>query len=130
MSEIMDITFEKKGNHIKGKSLISKPYLISCNNENIFNSNNITKTIRNDSTKKSNLDFKMSVKTTNNKSFMLRPKNKKVNLENVNKIISKNLKYNIGNSFIDDEKKTSKIKNNKINGKNSNNPFHTRIRSF
>ena len=131
MSEKFGIGIEKKGNHIKGKSSMSKPYLISFNKENIFNSHNVTKSNRNETPNINGKELRISVKTINNKSFVLRQKNKKINHEKINKIISKKLIYNNGNSFIHDKKKISKNKSNKINeSKLSKNPFHSRIKSF
>ena len=125
----------KKGKHIKGKLSMPKPsYLISFNNENIFNSQNVEKPNKNNTPTKSNKEIKMSVKTINNKSFVLRPKNKKVNKEKIDKILSKKSIYNKknGTSFIN--KNVKKISNNKCHKNNQekkkNNPFHTRIKSF
>ena len=112
MSESMNITLERKVKNIKGKSSMSKPYLISFNKENILNSQNITKSNENDTPIKYNKEMKMSVKTVNNKSFVLRPKYRKVNHEKIDKILSKKLIYKSGNSFINNPKKYLKI--NKI----------------
>ena len=131
MSESMNITLERKVKNIKGKSSMSKPYLISFNKENILNSQNITKSNENDTPIKYNKEMKMSVKTVNNKSFVLRPKYRKVNHEKIDKILSKKLIYKSGNSFINNPKKISKNKQNIINDiKKSKNPFHARIKSF
>ena len=131
MSQKLGLVLEKKGKYVKGKSSMSKPYFICFNNENIFNSHNIIKSNRNDTPNINNKDIKMSVKTLNNKSFVLRPKNKKINHEKINQILSKKLIYKNGDSFIHDKKKISKNKNNKINEpKLSKNSFHTRIKSF
>ena len=129
MSEKMNITIEKKRNHKKGKSSLSKPYLMSFNNDSIFNNHNTTKTKRNETPNIINKDIKMSVKTINNKSFVLRPKHKKVNHEKINNILSKKLLYKNVNSFKKDTKKISKNKNDKLN-ESKKNPFHTRIKSF
>ena len=111
---------------------MSKPYLISFNNENIFNSHNVTNTNRNNTPIQSVKEQKMSVKiVNNNKSFVLRPKFRKVNHEKNDKNISKKVIYKNGNSFIKDLKKVSQNKNNKINDdKKPKNPFHARIKSF
>ena len=131
MSQKLGLVLEKKGKPVKGKLSKSKPYLICFNNENIFNNHNIIKTNRNDTPNINNKDKKMSVKTQNNKSFVLRPKNKKINHEKINQILSKKLIYKNGNSFKHDKKKISKNKNNKINEpKLSKNAFHSRIKSF
>ena len=127
----MNVALERKVKNIKGKSSMSKPYLISFNKENILNNNNITKSNGDDTPIKNSKEMKMSVKTVNNKSFVLRPKYRKVNHEKINKILSKKLIYKSGNSFINDSKKISKNKQNKINDiKKSKNPFHERIKSF
>ena len=89
MSEGINIAL-KKPKHIKGKNSMSKPsYLISFNHENIFSSQNIRKPNTNNTPTKSNKEIKMSVKTLNNKSFVFRPKNKKVNNEKIDKLLSK-----------------------------------------
>ena len=110
---------------------MSKPScLISFNNENIFNTQNVLKSKKNNTPTRSNKEFKMSVKTINNKSFVLRPKNKKHN-EKIDKMLSKKLIYNNGKSFNQNVKKISKNKCNKNNPeKKANNPFHARIKSF
>ena len=131
MSETINMALKKKPKHIKGKYSMSKPScLISFNNENIFNTQNVLKSNKNNTPTRSNKEFKMSVKTINNKSFVLRPKNKKHN-EKIDKMLSKKLIYNNGKSFIQNVKKISKNKCNKNNPeKKSNNPFHARIKSF
>jgi serine/threonine protein phosphatase PrpC len=133
MSEGINIAL-KKPKHIKGKYSMSKPsYLISFNHENIFSSQNIAKPNKNNTPTKSNKEMKMSVKTLNNKSFVLRPKNKKVNNEKIDKLLSKKSIYNNrnGTSFIKNVKKISNNKSNKNNQeKKKNNPFHARIKSF
>ena len=131
MSEKLGFVLEKKGKPVNGKLSMSKPYLICFYNENIFNSHNIIKSNRNDTPNVNNKDIKMSVKTINNQSFVLRQKNKKINHEKINQILSKKLIYKNGNSFKHDKKKISKNKNNKINEpKLSKNAFHSRIKSF
>ena len=132
MSESLKISLKNnKPKHSKGKSTISKPYLISFNHENIFNSHNITKSNRNNTPIKSDNEMKMSVKTINNKSFVLRPKYKKENNPKINQNFSKKVVYKNGNSFISDRKKIIKNKDNKAKQeKNKKNIFHARIKSF
>jgi len=131
MSESLIPPFKHKSNHIKGKNSVSKPHLISFNHENIFNSHNVTKQNRNNTPTKSDNEIKKSVKTINNKSFVLRPKYRKVNHSKIDKILSKKLIYNNGNSFTFNVKKILKNRDNKVNqDKNKNNPFHSRIKSF
>ena len=131
MSQSQNMALKKKPKHIKGAISMSKPYLISFNNENIFNSHNVTKSYRNHTPIKSEKEQKMSVKTVNNMSFVLRAKYRKANNEKIDNTISKKLNYKNGNSFIKDLKGVSKNKIYKINGeKGPKNPFHSRIKSF
>ena len=131
MSETMKINTEKKVNHIKGKSSLSKPYLISFYKENIFNNKCIDKDIENNISIKFNCKEKLPVKTINNRSFVLRPKYKKENYSKNNIILSQKSIYKNESSFIHDHKKCSRSKKIKIgNPKNNSRQFHARIKSL
>ena len=120
MSESNNIKLKmNKPNHIKGKySMPNKNCILTINNNKINESFKTKKSSRQNTNSKS----KKSVKNRNNRSFILKPRNKKEN--------------NYLNFQISTHRSISKNKN--ANNHKSNNilkierkiPFHARIRSF
>ena len=135
MSESSKITLKKRPKHLKGKYSMSKPnHLISFNIENIFNSQNLEKSNKINTPTNTKKELKMSVnklnKKLNNKSFVLRSKNRKEIREKMDKVSSKKIIYKNQKSFIN-VKKTIKNKDNEINiDKKGKKSFHSRINSF
>ena len=120
MSESANIKLKmNKPNHIKGKySMQSKNCILTINNKKI----NESFKIKNSSRKNTNSKNKNAVKNSNNRSFILKPRNKKEN--------------NCLNFQIFTHRSISKNKNTKDNKSNyilkieRKNPFHARIRSL
>ena len=122
MSENVKIKIKiNKTKHIKGKYSMPNPPNPNCLLSNNNNNNLYTKSKEPNRTK-ANSKTKKSVKQRNNRSFILKPKNKKDNNDLNIKILT--------HRSISKNPNPDKYKSN-INLKNERkNPFHARIKSF